>query len=119
MTTINHSTGTITPAVVDGYTARRSSGTLIHDIIGRTIPDVTLRPAGPRTGELRCIFATRVAAQSAFDVFSTPQVLALFDPDVPNVNMTFVVGVGDLSIELDSLTRRVWIVTVPYVEVAA
>lgn len=119
MTTITHSSGVITPTVVEGYEAGRTPGTLLHKILGSESSAVTLRPVGMRKGTLRCVFATRVAAQTAFGILSVPQVLRLADADVPNVNMSFVVADGELTISLEPETRNVWIVAVPFHEVAA
>lgn len=119
MTSIVHSSGVIVPTIVDGYQARREARTIVHPIINRPNPDVTLRAAGLRTGALRCVFADEAEALSAFGIFSSPQVLALTDPDRASIAMSFVVADGDLDIALDEVTRNVWIVRVPFVEVAA
>lgn len=115
--TITHALGTIVPTVVNGYTATRTAETVVHRIINRSEPDVTFRPAGLRTGSLRCVFATESEAKAAYGVLSDPQVFALADDDVPTVDMSFVVADGDIEISLDPDTRRVWVVTVPFVEV--
>lgn len=119
MTTITHSTGTITPQLIDGYQAASEARTIVHPIINREDPDVSLRVAGLRSGSFRCLFPAQADALAAFAVFRTPQVLTLNDPDVPAVGMSFVVAEGDISIELDGDTRSVWWVTVPFREVSA
>lgn len=117
MTTITHSAGVIVPDVVDGYEASREARTIVHDIINRSNPDVTLRAPGLRRGNLSCVFAVEASAQAAYAVLGVPQVLTLVDVDRTSIGMSFVVAGGDLTIGLDDETRDVWIVAVPFVEV--
>lgn len=118
MTTISHSTGVIVPQVVDGYEAARELRTVVHDVINRSNPDVTLRGPGLRSGQLQLVFALEVDAVAAFAALSIPQVLTLTDPDRPSIGMQFVAAGGDLTVGLDDETRDVWIVNVPFREVA-
>lgn len=117
-TSITHSFGSITPEVVDGYTASREARTVVHPILNRSDPDITLRATGLRTGSLSCVFKDQASAITAYGILSVAQVLTLTDPEVPAVDMSFVVAEGDLEIALDDETREVWIVTVPFVEVS-
>lgn len=116
-TTITHSTGTITPDLIDRFEAAREAHTVVHDILNRSNPDVTLRAPSLRRGSLACRFVQEADAISAFDVLSVPQVLAMTNADVPAVDMSFVVALGDLTISLSGDTQAWW-VTVPFVEVA-
>lgn len=117
VTVITHSTGTITPEVVNGFEAAREARTIVHNIIGRPDPDITFRPAGLRKGTLTLVFATGAAATAAEAALAFPQVLALSDPDVPEVGMSFVVADGDLDSKLDLDTQEVWLLDVPFQEV--
>lgn len=116
--TITHTTGTLTPAVVDGWRMSREARSRVHTILGRSAPDVTLRPAGMRKGALRCVFATEATAAAAVAVFATPQVLTFTDTDRPLLAGSFVVADGDIELELDDTTRNTWVVTVPFQEVS-
>ena len=118
MTTISHSSGVITPDQVDGYEPSIEVRSIVHTILGRPDPDITFRPAGMRTGTLPLVFGSRADAWAAVAVLRVPQVLTLADVDVPEVGMSFVVAPGELRPVLDSETRAVWIVEVPYQEVA-
>lgn len=119
-TIITHSTGTVIPEVVNGYEASRPVETIVHKIIGRPDPDITLRPAGLRSGTLTLVFATGAAAASAEAALLFPQVLTLSDPDVPEVGMSFIVGPeGQASTStLDLDTQKVWLLELPFQEVA-
>lgn len=114
---IIHSTGTITPNVINGFVATREARSIVHTILGRSDPDVTFRPVGLRAGTLTLVFADGSAASSAEAALIVPQVLTLTDPDVPEVGMSFVVAEGDIVSRLDDGTQKVWIVEVPFREV--
>jgi len=118
MTTITHSTGAIIPTLVDGYEASIEARSIVHRILGRTDPDITARPAGLRSGTLSLVFASRAEAWAAVTVLREPQSLTLTDADVPEVGMSFVVANGALVPRLDDETRSVWILTVPFEEIA-
>lgn len=115
---ITHLGGSINPQLIDGYSGTREARTIVHTILGKASPDVTLRGAGLRTGELILVFATEGAARSAEQVLAVPQVLTLEAPDTPTLAMSFVVAEGSIRTELDPATRKVWTVTVPFVEVS-
>ncbi|PQZ60686.1 MULTISPECIES: hypothetical protein [unclassified Microbacterium] len=117
MTTITHASGTIVPTVVDGYEASIEARSIVHNVMGRTDPDITLRPAGMRTGTLSLVFASRAAGWAALAALCIPQVLTLTDADVPEVGMSFVVAGGAIKHSLDDETRDVWILGVPFQEV--
>ncbi|MGP6171980.1 hypothetical protein ACTU6V_12330 [Microbacterium sp. A204] len=118
MTTITHSTGTITPTIADGYAASRTPGTIMHPILGRESDDVTFRPVALRKGTMSLVFAVEADAHAAVLVLATPQVLTLDDPDV-SISMPFVIADGDITISLNDATRKVWIVEAPFREVAS
>jgi hypothetical protein len=116
MTTISNGTTTITPRLVLGYAARQQSRNVVHEVIGRRDPDVTLRPAGTRTGTLRLLFLTEAAAASAFDDLGSADVWTLLDADVSTIGMAFVVD-GQMEVSLDDRTITRWTVSVEYREV--
>lgn len=118
MTTITHAGGAFTPTQVDGYEPSIQVRSIVHTILGRSDPDVTFRPSGMRTGTLSLVFAAQSDAWAAVAVLRVPQVLTLTDDDVAVVNMSFVVAPGDLRPTLDDATRTVWVLEVPFQEVA-
>lgn len=115
--TITHSTGTIVPKVIDGFQASIPVRTVVHTILGRPDPDITFKAAGLRSGTFALVFATGADAAAALAVLRVPQVFTLTDPAVPEVGMSFVIADDDIQSALDGVTRRAWIVTVPYQEV--
>lgn len=117
MSTITHAAGVITPTIHDGYTARIPMRTIVHDILGRSDPDVTFRPAGMRAGNLPLVFASKAAAWAAVGILKRGEVFTLADTDAPEIGMYFIVGDGELEPELDDATRKVWLLRVPFREV--
>lgn len=108
----------VTPILVDGYEATREPGNVVHDIINKTYPDVTLRAPGARRGSLRLLFATEADAINAFAAMAYVGDFTITDPDVPGIEMRFVVAEGGLYIGIDDQSRNVWWVEVPFVEIA-
>lgn len=113
--TITSGATVITPTAVDEYESSATPGTIIHEIINREDPDVTLRPASLRRGVLNLSFRTDAASRAAEEALATPGVWT-WDAPVASVGMTFVVAGGDLGRRM--MTTGRWLVTVPFVEVA-
>lgn len=111
-------TTTITPTLVEGYDAQRGGGAIVHQIPGRsTGPDVTLRPAGLRTGTLNLFFTSETAATQAWAAVCVAGVFQVLS-DERSIGMSFVVPEGQqIGFQLDDTTRAHWRVTVPFQEV--
>lgn len=109
---------TVTPLLVDGYEATRDARSVVHEVAGKTFPDVTLRPAGSRRGRLRMLFATETDATAAYAALSAQRVFMLTEADLPGIEMRFVIADGEMLIGLDDEGRRRWWVEVPFVEVS-
>lgn len=118
MTTITSGTTTITPTLVDGYSAEQETRTLAHPIVGAPFDDITLRPSGPRSGSFRLLFASEAAADAARRALAGTLVWTITDADRPTINMPFVVQGGSLSRVLEDSTRNLWFVEVPFREVS-
>lgn len=113
---IAYAGGTVTPELVLSYQSSRASGNVIHDIPGRDNPDVTLRPAGLRTGTLELFFAEEADSRAAEGVFAASGTFALIADERPTVAMYFIVS-GTIERELESQTRKRWTVRVGYQEI--
>jgi hypothetical protein len=79
-TTLTSGATVITPNTVDGYQSARPAQTIIHRVIGRADPDVTLRPAGTRTGTLELVFGVEATAIAAEQALAGADVWTLSDP---------------------------------------
>jgi hypothetical protein len=115
-TVITHDTTTIEPVVVEGYESTREGRNVVHPIIGRAEPDVTLRPANLRTGTLRLVFDDEDASAAAELEHATGGVFAVVSTERATIEMSYVVA-GEIVRGLDEDTSEDWIVTVEYQEV--
>jgi len=115
MTTLTDGTTTVTPLLVNGWQTARPTRNVVHPIIDREAPEVTLRAAGLRVGTLEVVFGTLADALGAEALHAQAAIITLDDPTVGT--MDYVAAGGDIEVELDSDTRRAWIVRVPFFEV--
>jgi hypothetical protein len=104
------------PVHVQGYESAREARTIFHPIIGTSREDVTLLPAGPRSGTLSYLYDTEAAAVEAERMHSVAAVLTLSDSDLSSVRMSYAVE-GSITRTLDPQTRAFWVVQVGYREV--
>lgn len=117
-TTITAGSATITPLLVEGYEATRAGGALVHQILGAAAPDVTLRPAGMRTGTLVLLFSDEAQAHAADSALAGAVIAALVDT-TRSIGMSFVIPDGQgIALALDATTRNHWHLSVPFQEVA-
>jgi hypothetical protein len=103
------------PDLVLGYQASRAVPSIAHRIIGRGDPDITLVPAGLRTGTLELFYTDETEAWSALDLLSQLSTFEYTEDQFAELAMTFVV-LGAVQVRLDNAR---WIVTVDYTEVSA
>ena len=117
-TTISNGTTSTTPAVDMSAQQNRPVRNLVHPLIGSPVPDVTLRDPGARTGSLELVYATDDAARAAESLHRTGGVFTLTDDQQPDRNMTYVLAPGALSVRQELPYQHLWVLTVPYQEVA-
>lgn len=118
MTTITSTSGaTLLPELVMGYSSAREGGAVIHEILGRADPDVTLRVKATRTGTLSLLFLDEAQAAEAEAELSGAATFTLnTGGDRPTVDMSFIAsGVAARTLDEDTLT--VWVVDVDYREI--
>jgi hypothetical protein len=115
-TIITSGADTLNPTMVLGYSSSRLAGNIIHPVLGREDPDVTMRPAGLRTGTLELLFTGETDGKEAEDLHSTTAVFTLTSTDRPSINMSYVAA-GRIGRELDPDTRDVWVVRIEFQEV--
>ncbi|RZU64609.1 hypothetical protein EV379_0912 [Microterricola gilva] len=117
MSTITDGTTTITPLLVLGYEATRQGRNIIHPIIGRPDPDVTLAPAALRTGTLSLLFKDEPTAAGCMTMHAAAAVFTVDRDDLPGASMRYVVA-GRIGVTLDPATLLRCVVTVDFQEVA-
>ncbi len=116
---ITFGSSTIAPSQVMGYMSERAGNNVVHPILGREEPDVTLRPASLATGTLELGFQGPTAesnSKTAQTLASTSGVGTFYSSDRSSVGMTFVVT-DRVRRELDPDSRDAWIVSIPWQEV--
>lgn len=116
-TTITRDATSLTPRLVLGYKSEREARNLIHTVIGRPDPEVTMKAAGLRTGTLEFLMLTLTDALAMESLHTGLGVLTLTDDDRPGLNMSYVAS-GKIEVELDDETRSLWVVRVDFHEVA-
>ncbi|MDN4598843.1 hypothetical protein [Leifsonia virtsii] len=116
MATISDGTTTITPALILVNDGQQASRNITHDILGRPDPDVSLAPAGLRTGTIDMLFTDAPSADAARRLLARPAVFT-YSGEVPELSMRFVIGDGSIGTNLDR-ESYVWTVSIPYREVA-
>jgi hypothetical protein len=116
MTTITDGTTTITPDLVLGWDSTRDARTQVHPVLGRSDPEVTLRPSAVRTGRLQLWFVEQADAVAAELAHAGTSVWSLnAGPDAPGLPAYVVSGAVTLHADGSSLDR--WLVEVEYQEV--
>ena len=117
MATITDGVSTITPDLILGWRSTRTSRTVLHTVIGKPDPDVTLRPSGLRAGVLRLFFLTSDDAHAAEALHTTAAVLHLdADPEQPDLSMAYVTA-GPVDYAAATDEGRHWTLDVTYQEV--
>ena len=120
--TITGGSTPINPSIILGLSEQIPGGTVVHPILGRIDPDVTLRPAAVRTGTLELGFTASNAETASFAAVNALRSAAVFRlaAERGTLAMAFVVPEnGRIERRLDDTTRSAWTVTVDYQEVIA
>lgn len=115
-TTISYAGGTITPSAITGFESERTSGNIVHSIIGSTEPARTYRPAGLRTGTLHLGFASEAEAVAAEAAHATGTEFTISGTIAP-ASFTYIVAQdGHIALAIDA-TRKAWTLDVDFQEV--
>lgn len=115
-TTITTGTTVITPEIITGWDTSQTSRNVIHEIIGRQDPDVTLQPAATRTGTLEMVFTSASAAETARNAFVNGTTF-LIESDLTWLDGLTVVMNGTITATLEDVTRQLWTISADFQEV--
>lgn len=118
--TITISSGTLTfsPELITAWGTSQESRNVIHPIIGKSDPDVTLKPASTRSGTLELLFSSATAANSARGVLASGTVFTISGSETWLNGIDFVMS-GSISAALEDDTRRLWTISADFTEVIA
>lgn len=115
-TTITHNSTTITPLLVLGWESTQDTRNVVHEILGNSTPDVTLRSAKSRTGTLQTLWTSAAEAETCRTLHALEGTFTLASTEVSQANMTYVVG-GAITVSLDDESRDLWTVAIDFIEV--
>ena len=118
MTTITSGTLTFTPELVTAWATSQDSRNVIHDTIGKTDPDVTLKPASTRKGTLEMLFLSASAANTARGILTNGTIFTISDSETWLNGLKFVMS-GTIEAVHEDETRNLWTMTAEYTEVIA
>lgn len=116
-TTIHGATTSVTPDLVLELRWTREARTIVHQLLSRQDPDVTIRPTGLRSGDLACYVEDRATADTLAALAASGEVLTITSDDDDLLDGLALVVAGDIVVELDTQTLTRSLVTVPYREV--
>lgn len=105
---------TAIPLVMD-YAADRASGNIVHRILGRPDPEITLKPLRMRTGTLTCFMGDITAAHDLVEQLKEIGWQRLESTEAAHTNMYFVVS-GNIGITTSDETQT-FVVTIAFQEV--
>ncbi len=109
---------TVNPDLILGYITYRNSRNVVHDLLDGGIGVVFTAPR-PRSGTLELLFEDETAAFEALALHEQESTFVLSSTERDVVDMTYVLGEGQLGLSLDDQTRTAWVLSVPYQEVIA
>lgn len=115
-TTISSGASSFTPELVLGWNANQTSGNILHTIIGRTDPDVTLKAATLRSGTLEFLFLTSTAATAARAILEAGAAFSITADETWLTGFDFVLS-GNLSSVLEDVTRNLWTISADFQEI--
>jgi hypothetical protein len=115
--TISNGIDSVSPALVDGFRAARTSRNVLVPILNASSRAVSLRPAGLLTGTLRLFFLNHADAVECLALLAAPGIFTYENTTDSAYDMTFVVPPGELTIELDDTTRLRWWIDAPFEEI--
>jgi hypothetical protein len=105
------------PTLITSWRASQVSSNVLHPIIGRTFPDVTLKPAQARTGTLEMFFASGPAAESARTILSSGSVFVISSDETPWLDGLAFVLAGSIASSLSDASRLSWMLSADFQEV--
>jgi hypothetical protein len=115
-TTLTKAGVNIVPLVVIEYSSTRTSGNVLHTVLGRADVDVTFKAAGLREGTLNLLFVSLTAALQAEAMHASIGSITLTSTDLPGIGMKYVPS-GNIELTLDTDTSEHWNVFIDFQEI--
>lgn len=109
-------TGIVLPLLVTQWNATANTRHIVHDVLGNPWPDITVQPAGPRTGTMSALFDNEADAAALFAMLTGTTVVT-FSDDSTSITAMRLLANGSVTIAQDDQDRTKWVVTFAYQEV--
>lgn len=109
---------TVKPVLTTAYDVTSDSRNVVKDVLGRSMPDVILFPAGPRKGRLTWLFESVGEALECVRLHRGTDLLTFADTDLPGIGMSYVLN-GAIGAAPDWQAPTRWTVTLEFLEVVA
>ena len=116
MTTITSGTLSFSPELITAWATSQDSRNVIHTIIGRTDPDVTIKPAASRSGTLELLFLSASSAETARGILANGAIFTISDDETWINGLKFVMS-GTIGAVLEDSTRNLWTLSADFTEV--
>lgn len=116
MATISSGILSFNPVLITAWQVNQDSRNVIHTIIGRNDPDVTLKPATTRSGTLQLLFSSATGANTARGILANGTVFTISDSETWLDGLDFVMS-GTISTALEDETRKMWTIQADFTEV--
>lgn len=116
MATITSGTNSFNPVLITAWETTQESRNVIHDIIGRTDPDVTLKPAASRSGTLEMLFTSASSAETARGILANGTTFTISDSETWLNGFDFVIS-GSITNALEDTTRHLWTIRADFREI--
>lgn len=113
---IDNYSAAVSPVLVTQYSATFTTKHLLHDVLGSATPDITLQPAGPRSGTMAALLDQERDAARLFQMLQGTTVMFFTDDDTDTTGMTFVAN-GSVTLSTDDQDKKYWVVTFDYLGV--
>ncbi|OII04316.1 carbohydrate binding domain-containing protein [Curtobacterium sp. MCBA15_008] len=108
--------GIAMPSLVTQWAATSQPRHIVHDVLGTPWPNVTIQPAGPRSGTMSALFDSEDGANDFFTMLRGTNVITFSDTDTYSTAMVFLAQ-DNITMTPDDQDRRRWVVSFGYMEV--
>jgi hypothetical protein len=108
--------GSVAANALTGYRVERRSRNIVHEIAGGGTA-VTLYGANLRSGRLEVLFEVESTAFAAFGMLARAKTFTLVSTERPSANMSFSVDENSITITLDPVTTKFWLVEFGFQEI--
>lgn len=108
--------GIVLPRLVTQWNASATTRHIVHDVLGSQWPDITVQPAGPRSGTMAAILDSEDDAAALFGMLTGTSVIT-FSESTASIPTMRLLANGQVTVQQDDQDHVTWAVTFSYMEV--